>query len=1043
MAHCEDRPSNSEQNSRGRTMDRDLHRRDRVGVQDFVLLEDYQSESAFIENLRKRFKEDIIYTYIGTVLISVNPYKNLRIYTAEAVKQYKGLHFYEASPHIYAISDTALRFLLEENREQCILISGESGSGKTEASKKVLEFVAETTGHTREVDRVKDKLLQSNPVLEAFGNAKTNRNDNSSRFGKYMDIEFLEGSPVGGKILNYLLEKSRVVHQYPGERNFHIFYQLLAGADDEMLSKLMLKRDLDSYFYFSQGQKGAVDEIDDRAQFQTVKSALSTIELTDKEQDDIFAIVASVLHMGNVGMTEVEGRAVVSKLESVEAIAQLLGCEAEKLTNAFTNRTIEARGDVVTTPLNRETALYARDALAKAVYDRLFTWLVTRLNVSLKPDSEKTTKAMGILDIYGFEIFETNSFEQFCINFCNEKLQQLFIELTLKSEQEEYLKEGIEWEPVEYFNNKVICDLIEEKHKGIIALMDEECLRPGEPTDMSFLNKMNENLSDHPHYISHKKADIKTQKIMGRDEFQLVHYAGTVAYNIRGFLDKNNDLLFRDLREVMSVTTNSITKAVFPVSDVTSKKRPETAGTQFKNSVNRLMEILGDKEPSYIRCIKPNDDKRSGIFNEKVVLHQVKYLGLMENLRVRRAGFAFRRVYELFLQRYKSLCPETWPFYKGSAKDGVQTLVNYLGYGKDDYRMGRTKLFIRFPKTLFETEDAFQERKNYVATIIQKVWKGILQRRKYIEMRNSAIIIQKYIRRHLAQNEAQRRRKGVEAIRRFIKGFITRHGPVNEVNKGFIQVAKVHYLNRLAKSLPKSVLDKSWPPCPQSCTEASRYLHQLHERWLARKYRLSLTPEAKKQFELKILAESLFKDKKKSYPNSIASKFVEERLKPEHKTLVPSFVSSHLQNGDKVLYSISVTKYDRHGYKPRERAMLVTSKSLYVLDGKTFKLKHNLPLNSIQEIVVTTASDNLMLLRIPPDLKKDKGDLILEAEPVIEAVTKIVDITKKPQLIKILEADTISHNLIGGKQGVIDITTGPTPAISKGKSGHLVVVASP
>lgn len=1024
-------------------MERDLHARDRVGVQDFVLLENFQSVDAFVDNLRKRFKENLIYTYIGQVLVSVNPYKNLNIYTQEDIKQYQNTHFFQAPPHVFAVSDTAYRSLTEENREQCILISGESGSGKTEASKKVLQFIAAATGHKAQVEAVKDKLLQSNPVLEAFGNAKTNRNDNSSRFGKYMDISFDRlGNPVGGNILNYLLEKSRVVHQNPRERNFHIFYQLLAGAEDDMLAKLHLKRNLDTYFYFTHGVEGKVSTIDDSQQFQQVRKAMTVIELTDQEQDNIFAIVASVLHMGNVGFTEEEGKAKVLKPESVEAISKLLGCQASKLDRAFTHRTIDAKGDVVTSPLSRDMAIYARDALAKAVYDRLFTWLVKRLNTSLQPTQGQKKEVMGILDIYGFEIFERNSFEQFCINFCNEKLQQLFIELTLKSEQEEYKREGIEWEHVEYFNNKVICDLIEQKHKGIISLMDEECLRPGEPTDKSFLAKMNENLSSHEHYISHKKAGKELQKTMSREDFCLKHYAGDVIYNVDSFLDKNNDLLFRDLREVMSETTNSITKEVFPASDVTTNKRPDTAATKFKNSLNQLMDILMTKEPSYIRCIKPNDDQRSGIFDERIVTHQVKYLGLMENLRVRRAGFAYRRPYEIFLERYKCLSSSTWPKYHGPAKQGVQEIVCQLGYDKDEYRMGNTKIFIRSPKTLFDTEDAFQAKKHFIATIIQKIWKGRLQRQKYLKMRKAAIIVEKWLRRFIAQKEAERRQRAVNIIRNFIKGFITRNGEVTDVNRAFVGLAKIQYLTRLSKNLPTKLLDRSWPPHPVACKEASSILHKLHRVWLSRKYRLALSSEQKRQLELKVLAESIFKGKKKSYPQSVGPRFVDDRLTEEQKALRQTFQQNHL-NGDKILYSASVTKYDRHGYKPRERALLLTNKYLYVLDGKTFKLKHNLQLDILQELAVTSASDNLLLLRIPPEYKKDKGDLILEVGHIIEAVTKIVDVTKKPQSVKIVDAGTISHNLIGGKQGVIDITTGTNPTIAKGKSGHLIVTASP
>lgn len=1018
-----------------------------MGVQDFVLLEDFQSESAFIDNLRKRFKEDLIYTYIGQVLVSVNPYKKLPIYNPETIQYYHRRNFFEAPPHIFALADTAYQSLSKENRDQCILISGESGSGKTEASKKVLEFIAAATGHKKQVEEVNGKLIGSNPVLEAFGNAKTNRNDNSSRFGKYMEIQFnFQGDPIGGNILNYLLEKSRVVHQSAGERNFHIFYQLLAGASEDTLRGLFLKRNLDTYYYLSNGTKGTVDTIDDASQYREVIKAMKTMEMSQQEQDNLFAIVASVLHMGNVGFTEEDGVAKILKPASVEAVSKLLGCDAKQLEKAFTHRTIDARGDVVVSPLNRELAIYARDALAKAVYDRLFTWLVTRLNKSLQPVTEPRRKmVMGILDIYGFEIFQKNSFEQFCINFCNEKLQQLFIQLTLKSEQEEYLREGIAWENIQYFNNKVICDLIEEKYKGIISLMDEECLRPGEPTDLSFLEKLNVNLNNHPHYISHMKADLQTQKIMGRDEFRLVHYAGDVTYNVRGFLEKNNDLLFRDLREVMSHTTNSITKTVFDVKDLTSKKRPETAITQFKNSLNNLVDILMGKEPSYIRCIKPNDFKMSSQFNDKIVLHQVKYLGLMENLRVRRAGFAYRRPYDQFLQRYKSLCHQTWPNYHGPAKEGVQVLVCHLGYEHDEYRMGNTKLFIRFPKTLFDTEDAFQMKKHEIAAIIQSRWKCILTRRKYLKTRAAAIVFQKNIRRWHAKREATKRKKAVITIRRFIEGFITRNGPPTDINKAFIELAKSQWLIRLSKTLPPGLLNDYWPPCPYACREASGHLRVMHKNWKARNYRLALTKEEKAHFELKILAESLFKGNKKSYAKSLGERFRTDRLGEEHKAFRQSFVNNILPSGETIKYAAPVIKYDRHGYKPRERILILTENAVYILDTlKTLKLKHRLPYKSIEELVVTGESDNLLIVRIPAELKKDKGDLILEVPHIIEALTKAIDITNNPAILKIVNTESLSHKLVSGKEGVIEFRTGNTPAISKNRqSGHLLVVASP
>ncbi|KAL4707231.1 hypothetical protein ACJJTC_008218 [Scirpophaga incertulas] len=1030
-------------------MEHALQHRERVGVSDFVLLEDFRSEAAFIDNLHKRFKENIIYTYIGNVLISVNPYKPLPIYTEEKTKQYYKKAFFEAPPHVFAIADNAYRSLVFEHREQCILISGESGSGKTEASKKVLEYIAARTNHLQNVETVKDKLLQTNPLLEAFGNAKTHRNDNSSRFGKYMDIQFnYEGGPEGGHILNYLLEKSRVVSQMSGERNFHVFYQLLAGASEDLMRQLMLQNRPEAYKYTLDQTAQPNQRSTDASQFRVVQEAMKVIEIGEAEQLEMFAIVASVLHLGNVKFVQTDkGHAEILLHDASSGnVSELLKVNSVKLREALTSRTISARGDVVNTPLDLEQAHYARDALAKAVYDKLFSWLVARINSALVPaEPDSRSSVIGILDIYGFEIFPKNSFEQFCINFCNEKLQQLFIELTLKQEQEEYLREGIAWEPVEYFNNIIICDLIEARHKGIIAILDDECLRPGDATDASFLEKLSQKLDGHKHFKSHRKADVKMQKLMGRDEFCLVHYAGEVTYNVSTFLEKNNDLLFRDMQSLMATSGNNIVESCFRDCNLTSKKRPETAITQFKNSLNELIKILSSKEPSYIRCIKPNDVKAPMQFNEKLVSHQVKYLGLMENLRVRRAGFAYRRTYDAFLERYKCLSADTWPSYRGPARDGVQKLVEAMQYEREEYRMGNTKIFIRFPKTLFDTEDAYQVKKNDIATIIQSRWRGYRQRQRYLRMRRAAIVIQKWVRRYLAQKLKERRKKAAHVIRAFIKGFITRNGPETPENRRFLGIAKVHWLRRLARKLPRGLLDLTWPTCPATCQQASAELHRLHRAHLSRKYRLALSPDDKKQFDLKVLAEKMFKGKKKSYPSSVGERFRNERLDDEHRVLRDSFMASpHWPAGERLIYSCEAVKYDRRGYKARARSLLASDRALYVLDAcgrKTYRLKHRLPLDRLR-VVVSNASDALVLVKIPPELK-DKGDLIISVTHLIEALTIVTDYTKKPELIEIVDTGNIAHERMNGTHGTIEIVSGPQPAIQRAKSGNLLVVATP
>uniref|UniRef100_A0ABM5ENW1 Unconventional myosin-Ic isoform X2 n=2 Tax=Pogona vitticeps TaxID=103695 RepID=A0ABM5ENW1_9SAUR len=1024
------------------TMESALTARDRVGVQDFVLLENFTSEAAFIENLRKRFKENLIYTYIGSVLVSVNPYKELEIYSKQHMDRYRGVSFYEVPPHLYAIADNAYRSLRTERRDQCILISGESGAGKTEATKKVLQYYAVTCPASEQVETVKDRLLQSNPVLEAFGNAKTLRNDNSSRFGKYMDVQFdYKGAPIGGHILNYLLEKSRVIHQNHGERNFHIFYQLLEGGEEELLRRLGLERSPHQYQFLVKGQCAKVSSINDKSDWKVVRRALSVINFTDSEVEDLLSIVSSVLHLGNVQFAaDEEGSAQVTTENQIKYLARLLGVEAALLREALTHKKIIAKGEELVSPLNLEQAAYARDALAKAVYGRTFSWLVSKINRSLEyKETEvmgwrKSCSVLGLLDIYGFEVFQHNSFEQFCINYCNEKLQQLFIELTLKSEQEEYEAEGIAWEPVQYFNNKIICDLVEEKFKGIISILDEECLRPGDATDMTFLEKLEETVKNHPHFITHKLADAKTRKSLGREEFRLLHYAGEVTYSVTGFLDKNNDLLFRNLKEAMCNSENPILTQCFNRSELTDKKRPETAVTQFKNSLSKLMEILMSKEPAYIRCIKPNDAKQAGRFDEVLIRHQVKYLGLMENLRVRRAGFAYRRKYEVFLQRYKSLCPDTWPSWDGKPHDGVAVLLKHLGYKPEEYKMGRTKIFIRFPKTLFATEDALEVRKQSLATEIQACWRGFYRRKKFKQMKHSAIAIQAWWRGTLGRRKAAKRKWAVETVRRFIKGFIYRNYARCPENEYFLDYIRYSFLMTLRRNLPKNVLDKSWPTPPPSLREASELLRELCMQNMVWSYCKRISPEWKQQLEQKVVASEIFKGRKDNYPQSVSRLFLNTRLGSEeiNAKVLQVLASEPLK------YAVPVTKYDRKGYKARPRQLLLTQNAVLLVEES--KVKQRIEHPNLTGISVSSLSDSLFVLHVLRQDNKQKGDVVLQSDFVIETVTKVAIVADKVNSININQG-SIKFAIGQGKEGTIDFTSGSELLIAKAKSGHLAVVA--
>uniref|UniRef100_A0A9R1SDD2 Myosin IB n=2 Tax=Cyprinus carpio TaxID=7962 RepID=A0A9R1SDD2_CYPCA len=1007
-----------------------------IGVGDMVLIEPL-SEDTFIENLKKRFDHNEIYTYIGSVVISMNPYKSLPIYTAEKVEEYRNRNFYELSPHVYALADEAYRSLREQDKDQCILITGESGAGKTEASKFVMSYVAAVCGKGQEVNKVKEQLLQSNPVLEAFGNAKTVRNDNSSRFGKYMDIEFdFKGDPLGGVISNYLLEKSRVVKQPRGERNFHIFYQLLSGASDDTLKKLKLDRDFSKYNYLSL-DSATVNGLDDAASFRTVRNAMQIVGFMEDEVQSILELVAAVLKLGNIEFKP-ESRcngydeSRVKDKNDLKEMCELLGIEQSVLERAFSFRTVEAKMEKMSTTLNVAQAYYARDALAKNLYSRLFSWLVNRINESIKAQTKSRKKVMGVLDIYGFEIFEDNSFEQFIINYCNEKLQQIFIELTLREEQEEYVREGIEWTNIEYFNNAIICDLIENNKNGILAMLDEECLRPGTVTDETFLDKLNTVCAEHQHFESRQSKNSKflTDHSLPHNCFRIQHYAGKVLYRVEGFVDKNNDLLYRDLSQAMYKANHSLIKILFPEGNPAkvNLKRPPTAGFQFKASVGTLMKNLLSKNPNYIRCIKPNDKKAAHIFTDSLVCHQVRYLGLMENVRVRRAGYAFRQAYEPCLERYKMLCKQTWPHWKGPARGGVEVLLTDLQVPAEEFAYGRSKIFIRNPRTLFFLEEKRRQCLEDLATLIQKIYRGWKSRTHFLLLKKSQVVVAAWYRRFAQQKKYQNIRSSALVFQSFIRGWKARK-----------LLRELKHKKRCEKAV--STISAYWHG-----TQARRELKRLKEEarrkhavaviwayWLGlkvrREYRKFFRANAGKKiydFTIQRIMQKYFLGLKKmpsmspvdkSWParpygfldgthqelrrifhlwrcKKYRSQFTEEKkatyeeklaaseLFKDKKALYPSSVGQPFKGDyvemtknpkyqklnsfveDKVLVADVVSKINRANGKVTPRIFLLTKKSLVLADQKTGQVKASVPLPDLSSVSVSTQNDGFFALKL-------------------------------------------------------------------------------
>ncbi|KAJ3300326.1 Unconventional myosin-Ie [Borealophlyctis nickersoniae] len=714
------------------------------GVEDLVLLSKV-TDDQITDNLKKRIQADLMFTYIGPTLVAVNPYKKLPYFTEKEIEQYHGAvssmlstglglqlfmssfqAAYELPPHIYAVADKMFQSMITDEENQCVIISGESGAGKTESAKLIMNYIAAVSGkggaNNNIVEEIKRIIIGSNPLLESFGNAKTLRNNNSSRFGKYFEINFSKsGAPMGGKISNFLLEKSRVVFPGQGERNFHIFYQMTKGASSYEQEQLGMMEPKYFHYLNVSGEYNA-EGINDVEEYADMKKSMEICQMSPADQTSVLELVAAILHMGNIAFIEEGNNAQVSDPQALAFPAYLLVSRIVT-TGGFGRRT--SQYDV---PMNVEQAQNTRDALSKAIYSRMFDWIVQAVNTAMATLAaglrETTTLCLGVLDIFGFEIFEKNGFEQFCINYVNERLQQIFIELTLKSEQEEYQNEGIQWTPIDYFNNKVVVDLIESKKPpGVMAVLDDVCFTMhavSEGADQKFVQKLDMACSQNKHY-----QGLQTQ-------FIIHHYAGSVTYDCDGFTEANKDTLFKDLVYLMQSTTKPFIRNLFPEEvDESDRKRPTTVSHKIKNQCQELVATL-------MRCIKPNETKRPKDWDSKRVEHQVRYLNLKENIKVRRAGFCYRNTFEKFLKRFAILTKETWPAWHGHPHEGIKHIMQSVDMDSKEWQIGRSKIFIKSPESLFLLEEQRDRKYHGYAKVIQRAYRRWKSRKYFLELRKKA-----------------------------------------------------------------------------------------------------------------------------------------------------------------------------------------------------------------------------------------------------------------------------------------------------------------
>ncbi|KAG5018521.1 hypothetical protein JHK87_014376 [Glycine soja] len=751
---------------------RDADEEEHGGVEDMTRLA-YLNEPGVLYNLRRRYSLNDIYTYTGSILIAVNPFTKLpHLYDIHMMEQYKGAPFGELSPHVFAVADASYRAMMNGGQSQSILVSGESGAGKTETTKLIMQYLTFVGGRAAGDDRtVEQQVLESNPLLEAFGNARTVWNDNSSRFGKFVEIQFdSNGRISGAAIRTYLLERSRVVQITDPERNYHCFYQLCASERDVEKYKLGKPS---HFHYLNQSKVYELDGVSSAEEYMKTRRAMDIVGISHEDQEAIFSTLAAILHLGNVEFSpgKEHDSSVIKDEKSrfhLQMAANLFRCDLNLLLATLCTRSIQTREGNIIKALDCNAAVAGRDALAKTVYARLFDWLVDKINGSVGQDIN-SQKQIGVLDIYGFECFKDNSFEQFCINFANEKLQQHFNQHVFKMEQEEYNKEEINWSYIEFIDNQDVLDLIEKKPIGIIALLDEACMFP-KSTHETFSTKL------FKHFLSHPRLE---KEKFSETDFTLSHYAGKVTYHTNTFLEKNRDYVVVEHCNLLSSSKCPFVSALFPLLAEESSRSSykfSSVASRFKQQLQSLMETLNTTEPHYIRCVKPNSLNRPQKFENTSVIHQLRCGGVLEAVRISLAGYPTRRIYSEFVDRFGLIAPE---FMDGSYDDKAVTLKILQKLKLENFQLGRTKVFLRAGQICI-LDSRRAEVLDNAAKCIQRRLRTFIARRDFISIQAAALSIQACCRGCIGRKIYASKRETAAAIsiQKYIRMCLMRHAYV-------------------------------------------------------------------------------------------------------------------------------------------------------------------------------------------------------------------------------------------------------------------------
>lgn len=803
-----------------------LMRNQAENVEDLTTLS-HLNEPSVLNVIKLRYSQFNIYTYSGIVLIAVNPFqRNDELYSPYRIKRYANTRRGDEEPHLFAIAEEAYRCMINRKQNQSIVVSGESGAGKTVSAKYIMRYFAtvDSDENQHDMSQTEKQILATNPIMESFGNAKTTRNDNSSRFGKYLEILFDENTVIcGAKIRTYLLERSRLVFQPKTERNYHIFYQMIQGLDEKTKKSIYLEN-IEDFNYLNQGGLPTIEGVDDSKEFQDTCNALSLVGIDEEKQLEIFRILSGLLHLGNIEIPKTRNNASLSSDEpSLVKACELLGLDPVSFAKWTVKKQIKTRFETINTDLKHHEAVNARDAVAKYIYHNLFDWLVDHVNSDLCPPDleEQVSTFIGVLDIYGFEHFEKNSFEQFCINYANEKLQQEFTQHVFKLEQQLYIDEDIEWSFIEFADNQPCIDVIEKK-LGVLDLLNEESRLPA-GSDEQWAEKLYQNLAKPPSDKVFKKPRF------GNNKFIISHYALDVPYDTEGFVEKNRDTVSDGQKDTLKNSSNPFLIDILSTSEKAEenakpaevkpgRKAPgkETLGSKFKGSLIDLMKTINSSNVHYIRCIKPNEEKNAWEFDPNMVLSQLRACGVLETIKISCAGFPSKMSYPEFADAFNVLFEsnERSKLLQGKTTEEDLKLAtkNFLDHTiKDDhsFQIGKTKVFFK-AGILGNIEKMKSDKHKKSAIIIQKYLRRYHDRKEYQEILASAISLQALIRGFLVRDRIQKEkeREGATLLQSLIRGHLIRR-KLHSAVKSLIELQSIIRGRDLRDNIHKNLRNKA------------------------------------------------------------------------------------------------------------------------------------------------------------------------------------------------------------------------------------------